>query len=283
MRSPAASPAGRPSTSRTGSSPRSRDEHAPVLLGEAAYLPAVHRALQIIGTSVGQLGLNVERAGQRLEGSDVPAVIRRPNLDMSRSEFLEQLALSMATTGNAYVWRDGGTLASETTQLIPLDSREVHAWRENDGSKATHVQLRRPRLPRRRALPDRADALPHDARLRARHRPDRRGTDHHALGPRHARVQLQMVGDRAPLRHPHDRRQAHARRRQAVPPNCWNQMDAERQPDRADRQPLTRPRARQGPALRPRDDQPERCALDRGAAVRHPRDRSHLRRAVLAR
>ena len=29
---------------------------------------------------------------------DVPALIRRPNLDLSRSEFLEQLALSMATT-----------------------------------------------------------------------------------------------------------------------------------------------------------------------------------------
>lgn len=119
----------------SGIIPPMRDEHAPVLLGEAAYLPAVHRALQIIGTSVGQLGLTVERSGHRLEGSEIPAVIRRPNLDMSRSEFLEQLALSMATTGNAYVWRDGGTLASETTQLIPLDSREVHAWRESDGAK----------------------------------------------------------------------------------------------------------------------------------------------------
>ena len=87
----------------SGIIPPTRDEHAPVLIGEAAHLPAVHRALQIIGTSVGQLGLDVERGGQRLEGSDVPALIRRPNLDMSRSEFLEQLALSMATTGNAYV------------------------------------------------------------------------------------------------------------------------------------------------------------------------------------
>lgn len=119
----------------SGIIPPPRDQHAPVLLGEAAYLPAVHRALQIIGTSVGQLGIDVERGGQRLEGPDVPGVIRRPNLDMSRGDFLEQLALSMATTGNAYVWRDGGTLASETTQLIPLDAREVHPWRETDGRK----------------------------------------------------------------------------------------------------------------------------------------------------
>jgi len=111
--------------------PPARSESGPLLIGDAAHLPAVHRALQIIATSVGQLSLDVERTGERLEGTDVPAVIRRPNLDMSRSQFLEQLALSMATTGNAYVWRDGGDLASETTQLIPLSPYEVTPWSDD--------------------------------------------------------------------------------------------------------------------------------------------------------
>lgn len=114
----------------SGIIPPARSEHGPVLLGEAAHLPAVHRALQIIATSVGQLGIDVERGGQRLEGSDVPSIIRRPNLDMSRSEFLSQITLSMATTGNAYIWRDGGSLASETTELLPLNPREVTPWRD---------------------------------------------------------------------------------------------------------------------------------------------------------
>lgn len=114
--------------------PPPRDASAPVLMSEAAHLPAVHRALQIIGTSVGQLGLSVERgtgAGRQiLEGSEMPAYIRRPNLDMSRSEFLEQLALSMATTGNAYIWREGGDLPTETNELHPLDPYAVTAWRD---------------------------------------------------------------------------------------------------------------------------------------------------------
>ena len=114
----------------TGIIPPPRDASAPVLMSEAAHLPAVHRALQIIGTSVGQLGLDVERGGQRLEGADVPSLIRRPNLDLSRSEFLEQIALSMATSGNAYVYRDGGPIASETTELIPLDPYAVTPWRD---------------------------------------------------------------------------------------------------------------------------------------------------------
>ena len=118
----------------TGIIPPPRDASAPVLMREAAHLPAVHRALQIIGTSVGQLGISVERGSgpsrEILEGSDVPAYIRRPNLDMSRSEFLEQIALSMATTGNAYIWREGGELPTETNELHPLDPHSVTAWRD---------------------------------------------------------------------------------------------------------------------------------------------------------
>lgn len=120
----------------SGIIPPPRDA-SPVLMSEAAQLPAVHRALQIIGTSVGQLGIAVERGTGRdrviLEGSEIPAYIRRPNLDMSRSEFLEQLALSMATTGNAYIWREGGELPTETNELHPLPPHEVFPFRDERG------------------------------------------------------------------------------------------------------------------------------------------------------
>lgn len=111
--------------------PPARSESGPLLISDAAHIPAVHRALQIIATSVGQLSIDVERGGQRLEGPDVPSLIRRPNLDMDRAEFLEQLAMSMATTGNAYVWRAGGELSSETTELLPLSPHEVTPWRDD--------------------------------------------------------------------------------------------------------------------------------------------------------
>ncbi|WP_114856465.1 phage portal protein [Brachybacterium sp. YJGR34] len=121
----------------SGIIPPPRDSSAPVLTREAAHLPAVHRALQIIGTSVGQLGLTVERGSGAdrviLEGADVPAYIRRPNLDMSRAEFLEQIALSMATSGNGYIWREGGDLPTETNELHPLSPHTVTPWRDEKG------------------------------------------------------------------------------------------------------------------------------------------------------
>lgn len=112
----------------TGVIPPRRDGSAPVVLSEAATLPAVQRALTILTTSIAQLSLDVERSGVRLEGPDVPAVVRRPSLDMPRSEFMSQIALSMAATGNAYIFREGGELSSETTELRPLNPHEVTPW-----------------------------------------------------------------------------------------------------------------------------------------------------------
>lgn len=106
---------------------------APVLMGDAIMLPAVQRALTILTTSAAQLGLDVERGGDRLEGADMPSIVRRPSLDMSRSEFIAQLVMSLAATGNAFIMREGGTLPSETTQLTPLSPHEVGVARDGRG------------------------------------------------------------------------------------------------------------------------------------------------------
>ncbi|MBS5947747.1 phage portal protein [Winkia sp. UMB6473-AN360BR] len=83
-----------------------RSENASLSVSAACGLSGVYRAIQIIATSVAQLPLQVERSGTTVtEG--VPPYVRRPNLHQSRSDFLEALALSLASGGNAYIMATG--------------------------------------------------------------------------------------------------------------------------------------------------------------------------------
>ena len=108
--------------------PPSRVESSPVTISEAPSIPSIHRALSIITTSVMQLSLDVERQGERLSAEDQPALIRRPNLDMTRSEFLEQLTMSLAATGNAYMLKE--RVGRDTNQLIVLNPHMVTVYRD---------------------------------------------------------------------------------------------------------------------------------------------------------
>ena len=111
--------------------PPSRSEALPVTSSEAPLIPAVHRALTIITTSVMQLSLDVERGGHKLSPDEVPAIIRRPNLEMTRSEFLEQVTMSLAATGNAYLLRQ--QVGREVNQLEVLNPHEVMPYRNRAG------------------------------------------------------------------------------------------------------------------------------------------------------
>lgn len=113
--------------------PPSREGDAPLSLSQAAVIPSVYRALQIITGSASQLPLDVERGGHVLTGRDVPSFIRRPNLDLSRSEFIGQLVTALATTGNAYIYREGGAAKSETANLVPLAPHLVTPWKDDNG------------------------------------------------------------------------------------------------------------------------------------------------------
>ncbi len=87
--------------SAAGFIPQRRDEILTDV--SAVHLAGVYRALSILTTSMGQLSLTVERAGVRLDDSVIPGIIRRPNPNQTRREFIEALTLSLATTGNAYI------------------------------------------------------------------------------------------------------------------------------------------------------------------------------------
>lgn len=109
--------------------PPARDGSLPVSITEAPTIPAVHRSLSIITTAVMQLSLDVERGGERLPREDMPAIIRRPNLDMTRSEFLEQLTMSMAATGNGFLLKE--QVGADTNQIHVLNPHEVQVYRDN--------------------------------------------------------------------------------------------------------------------------------------------------------
>lgn len=74
----------------------------PVSVNEAVTLVAVYRALDILETSAGQVSMDSYRDGVKLTGTNVPAIVRKPDPNMDRSEFVEQAVLSMASSGNAY-------------------------------------------------------------------------------------------------------------------------------------------------------------------------------------
>ncbi|WP_165217247.1 phage portal protein [Schaalia sp. ZJ1691] len=114
--------------------PPPRGTAGPVSPTQATTVAATHRALQVLATSAMQLSLDVERSGQVLEGAEVPALVRRPNLDMTRSEFVETLVLALAGYGNAYIFREGGPTLTETTQLTPIAPYLVTPWKDDAGN-----------------------------------------------------------------------------------------------------------------------------------------------------
>lgn len=103
----------------------------PVGNREAATIPSVYRALQLLTTAASQLPLNVERRGVILPSSDVPAYVRRPSLDMSRSDWIEQVVMSLAVSGNAYWLHERA--AGKIIALSVLNPHEVHVWRNRHG------------------------------------------------------------------------------------------------------------------------------------------------------
>ncbi|MGG7466039.1 phage portal protein [Plantibacter sp. YIM 135347] len=67
---------------------------------DALGLSLVYRSIQIHAVSSKQISVGVKRYNKPVDR--VSAFIRRPNADMSRSAFLEQTVVSMASQGNAY-------------------------------------------------------------------------------------------------------------------------------------------------------------------------------------
>jgi HK97 family phage portal protein len=90
---------------------------------EALGVPAVLNAVTMISATVGSLSMEVMRNGVAI---DRPPVIRRPNPLTTPSDFYRDVAFSMATRGEAWLWiakreTDGSPLA-----LVPINPVQLH-------------------------------------------------------------------------------------------------------------------------------------------------------------
>lgn len=77
---------------------------ASVSVNDALGLSTVYRAVSIHAVAAKQLSYAAFRGGVELTPEQTPAWIRRPDIDSSRSAFLEQTVVSLALNGNAF-WR----------------------------------------------------------------------------------------------------------------------------------------------------------------------------------
>ena len=91
-----------------------------VSVGEAFSLPAVYRAISILSIATKQMSLDVVRGDIKVT---TPSLVRKPNVDMARSTFIEQTVVSLASQGNAYwlIERDTQNRVVNLTPLNPLD------------------------------------------------------------------------------------------------------------------------------------------------------------------
>ena len=101
--------------------PPSRNVTETVSVNQALTLSSVYRAISILSISASQVNFKAYAAG--VEVTRLPSWFKQPDLKISRSAFIEQTVVSMATTGNAY-WRKeevGGKLVN----LVVLNPLEV--------------------------------------------------------------------------------------------------------------------------------------------------------------
>lgn len=137
--------------------PPPRDAARWVTARDAVSIPAVYRALQLLTTAAGQLPLTVERQGRTLTGAEVPALIRRPSLDVSRSDWIEQIVMSLAVSGNAFIHKETGPAGAGVLALTVWNPHEVAVWtdtrtgrtrygrrgRQYDRTEVAHLSLQR--------------------------------------------------------------------------------------------------------------------------------------------
>lgn len=99
----------------------SRETTQGVTSSEALGLIAVYRAVSIRVIALKQMSLDVERGGARI---DTPAIVRRPDVNTSLGQFIEQTVVSLNIAGNAY-WRKRRDSAGTVNSLEVLNPHDV--------------------------------------------------------------------------------------------------------------------------------------------------------------
>ena len=95
----------------------------------ALSLSTFYRGIQIHATAVCQLSIAVERDGTTLDAT--PTLVLKPDLNQSRSAFLEYTVVSLYVDGNAF-WLITRNDAGQVVNLTPLNPNEVTVSVERD-------------------------------------------------------------------------------------------------------------------------------------------------------
>lgn len=102
--------------------PSRRQRQAAVTTERALSLSTFYRGIQIHATAACQLSIVVERDGMAIDRQ--PAVVIRPDVDETRSAFIEYTVTSLYTDGNAF-WRIIRDAAGTVVNLVALNPNEV--------------------------------------------------------------------------------------------------------------------------------------------------------------
>jgi HK97 family phage portal protein len=122
-------------TTPAGIMPSRRQRETDVTAERALTLSTIYRGVQVHATSVSQLALGVERKGVQLDVQ--PNLVIRPDIDETRSAFLEYTTTSLYLDGNAF-WRVtraavGSSREGEVVNLTALNPNEVTVKVDRDG------------------------------------------------------------------------------------------------------------------------------------------------------
>jgi len=121
----------------TGSTPPSRAVTADTITVDTALsIGAVYRAVSILVGSVGQLEWRVLRSG--VEVPTLPALARNPNVNDTRSGFVEETVYSLACHGNAY-WRlQRSSAGAQVQNITVMDPALVTVVLDPETGKVTY-------------------------------------------------------------------------------------------------------------------------------------------------
>lgn len=116
--------------------PPARPVHGLLDTRTAKGISSVYRSIAIISGSLSQLPLDLYRGGDNLE---LPSLLKKPDVRMTRTEFLALTTGSLATWGNAY-WRlhRGAESPTEPVSTIEVLNPELVRVEWKNGRKVFH-------------------------------------------------------------------------------------------------------------------------------------------------
>jgi Phage-related protein len=111
-------------------------------VNSALGVPAIHRAVSLIATTIGALSMNAYRNGVLLDPEDRPAVMVRPDPFRKPRTFYRDTGWNMATRGEAIWWVAKRDADDKAVSLINVPPQEVLIEPNPDDPRYPHVTWR---------------------------------------------------------------------------------------------------------------------------------------------